>query len=184
MRSRALAAPLSCALLFYLATACTMLPPPAPHIPEEPTKAPEMKALPERAADNGLASAGFSTMDPFARTYLEHIAEAVNSGDSGFLLSQGESWYEKRMKPNLDDPTYLAFLYRLGPFSKESPADSGTIPRVSPSDIRSVRFTAWNHLGPILEVRGTFRLADGEALPFTMDVLWKLDPPRILGLEP
>jgi len=193
MKRKALAAILACPFVIFLAVACALLPPAAPQIPEEPTttepgkspgKAPDVKVIPEHTADNGLASAAFSTMDPYALDYLERIAEAVHTGDSRFLLSQGESWYEKRLKPNLDESSYLAYLYRIGPFSKESPADPDSIPHVSPSDIRSVRFTSWNTLGPILEIRGTFRFVDGKALPFTMNVLWKLDPPRILGLEP
>jgi len=123
-------------------------------------------------------------MDPYALDYLKRIADAVRIKDTEFLLSQGESWYEERHRPNLDSSSYLAYLYRLGPFSKDSPADPDALPLVLPSQIRAVRFTAWDSRGPVLEVRGAFALTDGKTIPFTIDLLWKLDPPRIIGMEP
>ncbi len=193
MNPKAFASIPACLLVIYLATSCAILPPAVPpstgvatatETGKSETKAPESKTPPERFLDNGLASPAFSTMDPLTLNYLERFAKAVSTGDTDFLLSQGESWYEERLRPNLDDSSYLAYLYRIGPFSKDSPAGSGSIPRILPSEIRSVRFRAWNTNGPVLELGGTFGLADGKELPFIMDLLWKLDPPRIIGMEP
>jgi len=154
--------------------------------PEEGETPPEGAALP---AGDGLDSGSFRDLPPEAREYLKILAGAFRNRDREFLISQGESQYEKELRFRLDEESYLASLYRAGPYSEDSEwmlprAFGPASPRLDLSAVRAIEYTDWEERGPMLEIRGRLYLQDGGPLPFEIVLVWRLPEPKILGWRP
>lgn len=176
-------------LVFALSLAwasCAGVPPGKAPEKSRPNAAGKRAASPgtvERPA-TGLEAAVFSDLPEGVASYLERIAEAVRKRDEHFLLAQGERDYAGRVRSMVDAPSYLALLYRVGPYSAEKPSDDERPPRLDVSRLRSIRYTGWEERGPVAEVRALLTQADGPAFPCRLSILWKLSEPRIIGREP
>jgi hypothetical protein len=131
-----------------------------------------------------LEATAFSGLPLGVKSYLDRLAVAIREHDTGFLLAQGERNYAGRVRGQVDDQSYLALLYRVGPYAVETPAGDERPPRINPERLRSIRYTGWDDRGPVADIRGLLTLSDGAPLPCRISVLWKLKEPRILGQEP
>ena len=134
--------------------------------------------------DSGLSQAAFKNLPPEARDYLERLSAAFGEGDLQFIAAQGERDYAARVMPQRDTQEYLALLYRVGPYAAETPADPNPLPRFDAGQVRGLRYTGWDERGPLLEVRGLFQLREGKSLPCRIMLLWRLENPKILGVDP
>ncbi len=149
---------------------------------EKPAERPQAEPPPPPGAE--LDEPVFSSLDPETKNYLVRLERAFIERDAAFLLSQGERDYEGRVRPGTDDEWYLALLYRLGPYASDSEAMDDRPLRVGVGSIAYLRFTGMDRLGPVAGLRGVVALADGTKLPCNVYLLWRLQPPRILGREP
>ncbi len=144
----------------------------------------EASSAPIERPTTGLEAEVFADLPDGVAAYLELIAEAVRKRDADFLLSQGERDYAARVRAMVDDASYLALLYRVGPYSAEKPFDDERPPRLDVRRLRAIRYTGWEERGPVAEVRALLILSEGPAFPCRITVLWKLSAPRIIGQEP
>ena len=168
----------------------------APEIEESPLPAAPPKAeekapagAPRLPPENSLNSPRFRGLPDEAKDYLETLAEAFRKKDREFLVSQGEIQYENDLRFNYDEESYLAMLYRIGPYSEDSewmpPKAAGpALPVLKVSAIRAIEYTGWEEKGPILEIKGRIYLENEEPLPCEIMLFWRLLEPKILGARP
>ncbi|MDR0409896.1 MAG: hypothetical protein LBH18_05815, partial [Spirochaetaceae bacterium] len=107
---------------------------------------------------------------------------AFAAHDTAFLLAQGETEYEKNVKNSADDDEYLSLLYRAGVYAEDAEWQS---PFTLDIDrVRGIDYTSWREQGPVLEVDGIIYMDGGHPLSFSVILLWRLEPPKILGSYP
>ena len=152
----------------------------APSQKTEKAPAPAVRVPP----GNGLGAPRFRNIPPEARDYLETLAEAFRKKDREFLASQGEGQYEKELRSRLDEEIYLALLYRIGPYSEDSPWQSQSPPRLDTSTVQGIEYSDWKENGPMLEISGRLYLSGGGVLPCRIVLVWRLPEPKILGERP
>jgi hypothetical protein len=158
--------------------------PPETAVPEA---APPMPAeSPPAGEDSGYSPKPPPGLPAEAGAYLEALARAFSTADRAFLLAQGESQFEAENRGRHDEESYLALLYRVGPFSVDSPsAPTGTgIPRLDPAQIRRIEFAGWEEQGPALIIDARLIARTGEAIPCRLTLLWRLREPKVLGVYP
>lgn len=136
------------------------------------------------APDFGLRNEAFAGIDDVLASYLRSIGEAVRSHDGAFLEAQGEPSWEAEYRSFYGTGRYLALLYRIGPYSAENPVAEGAPPNLDVAALRGMEYQALTDRGIVMEVRGRFFLSGGATLPFSLYVLARLDPPKLLGAEP
>jgi hypothetical protein len=147
--------------------------------------APSSKTVPgtSKRPDSGLSNPAFKKLKPEVLSYLETLAEAFYTKDTAFLLAQAESYYQRTYEGLYPTDEYLAMLYRIGPYSTESPNGSNKKPSLDIKEVRGITYTGWEELGPVLEVRGTIHLADGKTEICRLILLWHLGDIKIKGIE-
>ena len=133
--------------------------------------------------DSDLSNPAFKKLKPEVLSYLEALAEAFHTKDQAFLLAQAEPYYRKTYEGLYPTNEYLAMLYRIGPYSTESPNGLTKRPSINLKEVRGITYTGWEELGPVLEVRGTIQLADGKTETFRLILLWRLGDIKIKGIE-
>ncbi|MDR2101500.1 MAG: hypothetical protein LBP43_02910 [Treponema sp.] len=149
--------------------------------PEQPPKGGLLRIGPEKSP---LREAPPENLPPEARSYLETLARAFRSGDRDFLLSQGEASFEAEVRPFYDEASYLALLYRIGPYGEDNSQADQNIPRLFPDEIDHIEYVDWEERGPLLEIRGRLIHRGGSPLPCLIMLVWKLPEPKIQGLFP
>jgi hypothetical protein len=133
---------------------------------------------------------------------LETLAGAFRSRDRDFLLSQGEAAFEAEVRPAYDEESYLALLYRIGPYGDDSSygdhgsyrddgsyGDDGSwadpkAVRLFPEEIDRIEYGDWEERGPLLEIRGRLIRRGEPPLPCLVMLIWKLREPKIQGRFP
>lgn len=167
-----------------LSNACEERPPKSPETSTALLKEPIPEASPPSIErESGLDQGIFSSLSTETRDYLGSLARAFKKQDGEYLLNQGEERYAQRMRNRYSEEEYLALLFRVGPYAKESPFDPETTVRLDVHSVMSIRFTGWEDRGPVLEIRGILKKKDRTELPCRILVLWKLRSPKILGME-
>jgi len=81
------------------------------------------------------------------------------------------------------DPYFYTYLFAAGALA----AEDAEYARFEPLPVARVRDMVWEDTrieGPAAIVRGRFTLSSGKPVPFALRLLWRLDPPRILGVQP
>lgn len=141
-------------------------------------------AHPPEKPGSELDSPAFALMPPEAKRYLADLSLAFAGADKRFLLAQAESGYERRVKPLFDETRYAALLYRIGPYAKDAPSAGERMPALDLGAVAGIRFTTWRENGPVIEIGGKLRSRNGKEEDALIVLLWKTDPPRILGWEP
>jgi len=151
-----------------------------------PPKATEKTPSPSGSlpAGNGLDAPQFRSLPPEARDYLAVLAEAFRKTNKDFLVSQGEAQYEQDLRPLYDEETYLALLYRIGPYSEDSEWKSASLERLEYTQVRAIKYLAWEEKGPMLDIKGRLYFQNGSSLPCRIVLVWRLIEPRILGERP
>ena len=156
-----------------------------PHIVSEPETVIETTAetveQPRFVLTDGLDSELFRDLPLVAKNYLRTLSQAFRRQDKEFLLSQGKAQYEIEQRFLMDDETYLALLYRIGPLSRNHYMKPIVHPRLYVNTVRGIEFTGWEEIGPMLEIRGLLHFIDGDTTPCVIMLLWRLQEPRILG---
>ena len=149
-------------------------------------EAAQTSASKERSSVGELNTPRFRELPPEARDYLETLAKAFREKDRAFLVSQGEAQYEKELRFTLDEEIYLALLYRIGPYSKDTHWQSAgaSPPRLDTSKVRSIEYTEWEERGPMLEIKGRLYVQNSPPIPCTLILVWRLPEPKILGERP
>ncbi|MDR3145814.1 MAG: hypothetical protein LBU21_06020, partial [Treponema sp.] len=119
------------------------------------------------------------------------LSKAFRNGNRDFLLSQGEAQFEAEVRPFYDEETYLALLYRVGPYGQESPRTDTESPRtdtesprLDPEEILRLEYADWEEAGPLLELRCRLVRRRGPPLPCRIMLAWRLREPKILGRFP
>ena len=138
---------------------------------------------------DGLDAPAFRNLPPEARDYLGILSAAFNRKDKEFLISQGETQYERDTRRQFDDEAYLAMLYRVGPYSGNSewmtPRTAGSaLPSLHIPGTSGIEYSEWRENGPMLEINGRLRLTNSDTLPCTIMLVWRLPEPKILGERP
>jgi hypothetical protein len=133
-----------------------------------------------------LEDPAFAGLAPEARLYLEELAQAFSIQDQNFLVAQGEPQYEAQLRPRYDEGSYLAMLYRTGPWAQDFPVpdDPKTIPGLVPQEIQGIEYVSWEEQGPMLEIQGRLITTKGKAIPCLIVFNPRLREPRILGVYP
>jgi len=137
-----------------------------------------------KKVESGLSEPAFKNLKAEVLTYLEELAEAFYTKDSAFLLAQAEPYYRKTYENQYSVAEYLAMLFRIGPYSTESPNSFNTRPSLNLKEVKGITYTGWEELGPVLEVRGTLVLANGKTEKCRLILLWQLGDIKIKGFEP
>jgi hypothetical protein len=119
-----------------------------------------------------------------AREYLAALALAFSRQDLEFLISQGEKQYEAELKSYYDDGTYLAMLYRVGPYTEESPWRDMELPRLEWQEIKDIEYDRWSEKGPLLEIQARLIPYKGKDIPCEILLIWRLEEPKIQGAYP
>ena len=133
---------------------------------------------------DGLDAPQFRSLPPEARDYLAVLAEAFRKTNKDFLVSQGEAQYEKDLRSRYDEETYLAFLYRIGPYSEDSGWKSPAPARLEYAQVRAIEYLSWEEKGPMLDIKGRLYFQDTSSLPCRIVLAWRLVEPKILGEQP
>ena len=152
-------------------------------VPAPATEKPAVQAV-RLPSGNGLNSARFRDLPPEAKEYLETLAEAFRRKDKDFLISQGETHYEKELRPKYDEKAYLAMLYRYGPYSEDGPWKPITLPHLDTSLISAIEYTDWKENGPMLDINFRLYQQNGEQISCMIMLAWRLLEPKILGVWP
>jgi hypothetical protein len=170
-------------LACLLAAGCTGLkrePASAPAVPPAP-EAPPQPPVPKTEQPGGPVLQG---LPPEARRYLDELARAFAAQDTAFLIAQGERQYEEELRPQWDEESYLAMLYRYGDWAREQNRNPDPIPRLDPREIRDIEFLGWKEQGPLLEIQGRLITTGGADIPCSIVFNPRLKEPKILGLYP
>ncbi|MDR1057988.1 MAG: hypothetical protein LBL43_00420 [Treponema sp.] len=138
----------------------------------------------ETAAGSALEGPAFTGLPPEAKSYLELLSGAFRRQDGDFLLAQGETQFERELRPRFDEASYLALLYRCGAYAEEGPIRRPGTPRLFPGEIRRIEYLGWEERGPLLEIRGRLVTQGGDAVPCVIMLIWRLREPKIQGLYP
>jgi len=133
---------------------------------------------------DGLDAPQFRSLPPEARDYLAVLAEAFRKTNKDFLVSQGEPQYEQDLRSRYDEETYLALLYRIGPYSEDSEWKSASLERLEYSQVKSIEYLSWDEQGPMLDIKGRLCFQNGSTLPCRIVLAWRLIEPKILGERP
>jgi hypothetical protein len=132
-----------------------------------------------------LEDPAFKGLAPEALDYLGLLARAFAGHDGDFLIAQGEPQYEAAVRHRYDEGTYLALLYRTGPWAQgyPFPKDPDTVPDLIPQEIQSIEYISWEEQGPMLEIQGRLITARGKT-PCVIMFNPRLREPRVLGIYP
>jgi hypothetical protein len=138
----------------------------------------------QKPIDSGLSNPRFKNIPPEAASYLKTLAQAFSAQNIEFIIHQGEPDYERRVKNCFSQVEYLALLYRIGPFAKDSSTDTGKLPVLNIQKVAGISFTDWEEQGPAIIVQGHIINTDGNTLPCCLVILWRFPQPCLLGYEP
>jgi hypothetical protein len=133
---------------------------------------------------NRLETPVFAKLPPDARLYLEALSLAFRTQDIPFLMSQGELQYEAQLRPRYDEGSYLAMLYRAGPWAQEYNGKAEDVPDLKPQEILGIEYISWEVEGPMLEIRGELFTTQGKTIPCVIVFNPRLREPKILGVYP
>jgi hypothetical protein len=179
-------------------SACATLAPPSPDnaatSPAAEAAAPQASIAAKPAAAVPAAKPAASAkaavptlpagLDLSVRRYLENLVAAVRRGDGAYLAAQAEPNYAQRLASAWDRPSYLALLYRVGPYAADAPDAPDKPPRIDPLDLVDLKLDGFESYGPVIELSGRFVLRSGREIPCRITLLYRLDPPRVIGFEP
>ncbi|HSV57189.1 MAG TPA: hypothetical protein VLH39_08815 [Magnetospirillaceae bacterium] len=175
LTARTLAAVALAALALGLLASCANLKGPrAAHPPEPPAHA---SAYAPKALEEALKALPTSV-----RHFLAELRERVRLGDWSWAAERADAGFLRAMEGRTRDPYFFTYLFASGSLTADGPNT-----RFELLPMGRVRDMAWEDArieGPVAVVRGRFLLTSGPPVPFALRVLWRFDPPRILGLQP
>lgn len=166
------------ALVLVLLSACVHPgPPPPADGPGKPAAGPGPSAAP------GRPETSLTALPPKAREFLSELRIRIRGGDWGWAAERADSSFLRVMEGRGRDPYFYTYLFAAGALAGED----AEYARFELLPVARVRDVAWEEArieGPAAVVRGRFILTTGAPVPFVLRLLWRLDPPRILGVQP
>lgn len=163
-------------------------------------RAPSAPAAPRPAAPSQAKPAprtlpGFAELPPEVLAFAEDFRRKVELGDWKAIGASADQAF-KAAHPGASpaEGAYLARLLSIGapapsagaqaggaaPFDEEGPRPAA----FRPAEARRALFESAELRGPVALLYGRLERKSGEPLPFVLRVLWRLEPPRILGEAP
>ncbi|MFQ3547146.1 MAG: hypothetical protein SNJ56_02320 [Termitinemataceae bacterium] len=133
---------------------------------------------------DGLNGQSFQNLPQPIQSYLHNLSKAFTERDKVFLLRQADPFFQKKYRAAYSDEEYLALLYRIGSYSRESPDEPVTRPVLRLEKVRGIFFTSSEDLGAVIEVQAFIRYTDGRQDPCRLIILPHLAEPKIRGFEP
>lgn len=168
----------------------------------KPPAAPSAPAAPRPAAPGPARPAprtlpGFAELPPEALAFAEDFRRKVELGDWKAIGASADQAF-KTAHPGASpaEGAYLARLLSIGaplassgsgaraggaaPFDEEGPRPAA----FRPAEARRAVFESAELRGPVALVYGRLERKSDGPLPFVLRILWRLEPPRILGEAP
>lgn len=170
----AVAAVLALALMSACVHPGTKAPPSGDPVSGQRTAPPAAPAKPESP---------LSALPPETRMFLAELRDRVRRGDWAWAADRADPSFLRAMEGRGRDPYFYTYLFAAGALAGDAPEYA----RFELLPVSRVRDMAWEEArieGPAAVVRGRFILSTGAPVPFALRVLWRLDPPRILGVQP
>ncbi|GMO37399.1 MAG: hypothetical protein Ta2F_13630 [Termitinemataceae bacterium] len=129
------------------------------------------------------SSLAFSALPPEIQKYLNGLRTAFKEHNNDYLNKQGELFYEMDVKPKFTTAQYIAMLYRIGPYAKDS---TWQIPAffLDLNKVRSLEWIDFSEQGPVLNVNAKLILYSGDPLPCRIMLMWRLKEPKVIGTYP
>lgn len=162
------------ALSALLLAACSGVPDAAPGRPAPPASAPAA-ASPERT---------LAALPSEAKTFMTELQARLRRGDWGWAAERADASFLRAMEGRGRDPYFYSYLFAAGILSRDSAEGYERFEALPMARVRNLAWDEGRVEGPVAVVRGRFLLDKGEDFPFVLRLLWRLDPPRILGLQP
>lgn len=147
---------------------------PATVTPSRPQPTPPPSAIP-----------GWRELPPAAQGAAEEFLKRIAARDWDWVVARADPDFRVSY-PDGDarDGAYLARLVRSGELAEGAPTEGRGFSTLDPRQILEARFLEARLQGPVAILYGSFILKRGEALPFALHILWRLDPPLFLGDRP
>ena len=107
----------------------------------------------------------------------------MRRGDWAWAADRADSSFLRAMEGRGRDAYFYTYLFAAGFVSGEA-AEYGRFETLPVTKVRDLVWETTLIEGPVAVVRGRFLLSSGSPVPFSLRVLWRLDPPRLLGVQP
>ncbi|NLJ46009.1 MAG: hypothetical protein GX430_05555 [Treponema sp.] len=174
------AAGLVAAFVLLLASSCAQT---GPAVRPATREAPPAGARPVPPPASKTSEDPIASLPTPARDFLAQLRDHVRRGDLSWAADRADPSFLRAMEGRGRDPYFYTYLFSAGSLAGDAPeyARFETLP------VAQVRDMVWEEArieGPAAVVRGRFILSSGSPVPFALRVLWRLDPPRILGVQP
>ncbi len=170
------AAACSAALILVLLSACVH---PGTTAPSDAGPGPRaaLSAAPPKPESS------LTALPPEARDFLSELRNRIHRGDWTWAAERADPAFLRAMEGRGRDPYFYTYLFAAGSLAGED-AEYARFELLPVSRVRDVAWEDARIEGPAAVVQGRFVLSSGAPVPFTLRVLWRLDPPRILGVQP
>lgn len=139
-----------------------------------------------RPAAPGPSKAATEPLAPLpqaAREFLAELRDRVRGGDWAWAADRSDPSFLRAMEGRGRDPYFYTYLFAAGSLAGEA-VDYARFELLPAEKVRDMAWESARIEGPVAEVRGRFILSKGASVPFALRLLWRLDPPRILGVQP
>lgn len=124
-----------------------------------------------------------AALPPEARSFLTEFRARIRGGDWDWAADRADPSFLRAMEGRGRDPYFYTCLFAAGSLAGDAP-EYGRFQLLSVSRVRDLAWEEARIEGPAAVVRGRFILSSGAPVPFELRLLWRLDPPRILGVQP
>jgi len=129
-------------------------------------------------------SSPLASLPPAARDFLLELQDRVHAGDWAWAADHADSSFLRALEGQARDAYFYTYLFSAGTLSVETADESKRFESVPLAKVRNLAWDEAGLDGPVAIVKGRFLLSQGPAVPFTLRLLWRLEPPRILGVQP
>ncbi len=155
--------------------------------------APPSSAMPQRTPMDAQARAaleprgepGWDALPPEARACATEFAARIERGDWAWVAAAATDSFKRSIHgSDAVSGAALALLLSLRTPPRAGEEEGRLYTAFVPTEVKRVRFTRAELLGPVAVISGNFERRRGEPLSFELRILYRLDPPRILGEEP
>jgi hypothetical protein len=115
---------------------------------------------------------------------MVELRDNIRRGDWTWAADHADASFLRAMEGHGQDPYFYTCLFSAGSLSEETADDYGRFKVLPMAKVRDMTWDEARIDGPVAVVRGRFILASGDSVPFTLRILVRLEPPRILGYQP
>lgn len=146
----------------------------------------ERPVPPASSSDSPKASVAspLSVLSPPAQAFLSELQDHIRKGDWAWSAERADPSFLRAMEGQARDAYFYTYLFSAGTLSLATSDESKRFEIIPLAKVRSIVWDEVSVEGPVAIVNGRFLLSQGAAFPFTLRLLWRLEPPRILGEQP